>query len=280
MKKLRLIVVITLLMASCAQQEEKGAKGVTIGMNTTIIVDLSDRILIEESAKDDLDVIDLAFNDWIEKNGPLYGLSRGVFTVVVLNGEGKKVNFETKINLARDSLVNKNDIVAKGKSFIKKMKNFYDQMVLDGSPSKMYGVDFLTYFENEFGYDLPENKLATKVLILTDGMVLLNDDRFEHCEGYCCRTMNQMQKMRLANAEHWERIYDSAGYALQPFVFPTRQDVDVSLIGANNKNYDENKMIRKTWQNWFKASGSKEIKIVNAGYRNNQIVKIIKTWEK
>ncbi len=232
MKKNRLAIIIctiAIFIVSCAPPPAKENK-VRIKHNYIILLDLSDRLIVQENQPErDVEIIKYIYGLFEEKvKNDLYIKSRDEIKIVIAPQHGSNIKteiFEDELYTNIESIKN----VFRKKTELERRNNFhayldtlYQKAVFSNDPKKYYGADIWKYFYEDLNYDISKDTLTENFLfILTDGYPIVGKD------------LNKLQ--------------------------PTKSkfsDLKVILIEAAPREKDmEWDRIMELWQSWFDEIG-------------------------
>ncbi len=170
---------ITLLfLFSCNPPQPKGTKQMRIKNNFIVLLDLSDRIIVQpdqpERDKEIIQHIYKIFEQNVKKD--LYIKSRDEIKVVIAPQKGADLpteDIEDRLYINMDNInivFRKSKEVERRLNFIADLDTLYQKAVFSTDPEDFYGADIWKYFYEDLKYDYVSDTLTENYLfILTDG---------------------------------------------------------------------------------------------------------------
>jgi len=186
-KYLSIISVLTgiWLLSSCMPEQEKQESGPTVKHNFIILLDLSDRLIVQDNqAERDKELIRYIYSLFEEQvKSQLYLRSRDEIRVVIAPQRGAGLQSE----VYEDSLyINMENIPAvlrrrqeerRKKVFNENLDRLYDQAVFSNVPEEYNGADIWKYFYEDLKVDYNTDTLTRNFLFLvTDGYPIVGRD--------------------------------------------------------------------------------------------------------
>ena len=187
MKKTNIVFGLIILLAavSCNVPQPK-KKGMSVKHNYIVLLDLSDRIIVQpEQVERDKEIVSALysmFEDRVRKN--LYVRSRDEIKVVMApqRGSGLRTEgFEDKMYINMDKIPNVHRRAQEEErkaEFNQALEDLYKKAKFSKNPSDYYGADIWKYFYEDLETDLTHDSLSKNFLIiLTDGYPIVGKDR-------------------------------------------------------------------------------------------------------
>jgi len=179
------VIIIMLLLASCMPPQEEKEITLPIKHNYIILLDLSDRLIIQDNQPErDKDLIKHIYTLFEERvKNHLYLRSRDEIRVVIAHQRGADLQSE----LYEDSLyidIENIPAVLRRKQeeerrsvFSDNLDKLYDQAVFSDNPKDFYGADIWRYFYEDLKVDYVSDTLTQNFLFLfTDGYPIVGKD--------------------------------------------------------------------------------------------------------
>jgi hypothetical protein len=226
---LKCIIALLVLAVSCTPPPKK-EKIVHVKHNYIILLDLSDRLIIQDNQPErDKEIIKhlySLFEDKVMKE--LYVKSRDEIKVVIAPqlGSGLATEiYEDRLYINMENIKNifrKSKEGERHKMFYENLDTLYKEAVFSKDPKKYYGADIWKYFYEDLKTDFVKDSLTENFLfILTDGYPIVGKDK---------------SKLQPLNNK-----------------FP---NLKVAIIEASPRETDmEWDRIMSTWQEWFTEIG-------------------------
>ena len=239
MKNNKLIIVVIILLIvviSCAPPPKKENK-LRAKHNYIILLDLSDRLIIQENQpardKEIIKYIYELFEERVKNN--LYIKSRDEIKVVIapqLGSNLKTEKFEDELYTNIENIKNvfrKKTEQERRENFYAYIDTLYQQAVFSDNPKDYYGADIWKYFYEDLKDDISKDTLTENFLfILTDGYPIVGKDK------------NKLQPIKTKYS-----------------------DLKVVLVEAAPREKDmEWDRIMETWESWFNEIGVSEYTMI------------------
>lgn len=260
---LSLFIMVPLLFNSCGKEETTTRKK---PINYTVVLDLSDRILLPEQLDKDFYLIEKYFKVF-EKNSRqnLVLSSKDRFSVRIIPQKNSPLNldqFEDSLQLFLDEtdIKDKNNSLNTLSQSLPKVLNKLKKEALYGKTSSNYfGVDIWAYMHDN-GKGLSKNDFENKVLILTDGYF-----DFES-QDHVIKNKNQYTSTRFLNelgTSDWRQVSESKDYGLLPIQLEENTLwIVAGISGKKSNDILHTEKITYFWKKWLKQSGVKNIKTI------------------
>jgi hypothetical protein len=185
MKILNIPIAIILLSFMACQAPPPVKKSLTVKHNYIILLDLSDRLIVQpEQAERDKEIVKAIyqmFEEQVKKD--LYIKSRDEIKVVIApqKGSGLRTDIfedELYVNMASIKKVLRRPKEAERREkFNNALDDLYTKAVFSNVPEDYYGADIWKYFYEDLNADLSRDTLTKNYLIiLTDGYPIVGKD--------------------------------------------------------------------------------------------------------
>lgn len=248
-------MIALLAMTACKMPPPEKKSGPRIKHNFIVLLDLSDRLIVQQNQPDrDKQIIKnlySIFEENVKKN--LYIKSRDEIRVVIapqLSSGVKRDEFEDRLYV---NMANLNNVVRKAqedqrrKKFYANLDTLYRKAVFSRRPTDYNGADIWKYFHEDLKNDYSRDSLTRNYLfILTDGYPIVG----------------HQNKLWLVKNE-----------------FP---DLEIVLLEAAPRELDlEWDHIMNTWEEWFNTMGIKRYTFVKRGSITKEMeqVRSIVQWK-
>ncbi|HLF35006.1 MAG TPA: hypothetical protein VI583_12260 [Cyclobacteriaceae bacterium] len=173
-----LVLLIAGIMMSCDLPEQKNKKQIATKKNVIILLDLSDRIIVQDNQperdKEIIRHIYSIFEENVKKN--LYIKSRDEIRVVIAPQRGARLSTETfedrlYIDMEKINIMHrKSGEEERRNDFFANLDTLYRKAIFSRDPEDYYGADIWQYFYEDLAYDYVSDTLTKNYLfILTDG---------------------------------------------------------------------------------------------------------------
>jgi uncharacterized protein YhhL (DUF1145 family) len=242
------LTLFLIINIGCEMPKPKEKK-VNIKHNYIVLLDLSDRLIVQENQPDrDKEIIKELYSlyeDRVKKN--LYIKSRDEFKVVMAPQKGSQLQreiFEDRLYVNMDNIKNiyrKPREKERRDSFYANIDTLYQQAVFSKNPESYHGADIWKYFYEDLKVDYATDSLTQNFLfILTDGYPIVG------------KTQVKLQEVK-----------DQ---------FP---DLHIVLIEAAPREEDlEWDRIMTVWEDWFNEIGVKNYTLIKRGAISKEIEQI------
>ncbi len=227
-----LLLICALWVVACQPPAPK-KKTLSVKHNYIILVDLSDRIIVQpDQPARDKEIIEAIYNIFEQKvKKDLYIKSRDEIKVVIAPQKGSGLQtdvFEEKLYVNMGSIPNiyrRPKEAERRDAFDNALDELYKKAEFSDVPEEYYGADIWKYFYEDLKSDYSNDTLTENFLfILTDGYPIVGKD------------LKKLQPVKES--------------------FP---DLHVILVEASPRNKDmEWDHIMAMWQEWFDSMGIKD----------------------
>lgn len=181
-----LLISGLMFILSCTPPEKPLRKGVKEKHNYIILLDLSDRIIVQENQPArDIDIVKHIYSQFEQKvRKDLYIKSRDEIKVVVAPqlGAGLPVNtFEDRLYVNMENINNfqrRKGEAERREKFFANLDTLYKKAEFSKVPSEYYGADIWKYFYEDLEGDISKDEHVKNFLfILTDGYPIVGKDK-------------------------------------------------------------------------------------------------------
>ncbi len=248
MPALAVLVILTML-AGCGKPPKEKKASQRMKHNYIVLLDLSDRIIVQENQPDrDKEIIRKLygmFEGQVKKD--LYIKSRDEIKVVIAPQKGSDVRrdvFEDRLYVNMDNIQkiyrrSKED--ERRKDFYANLDSLYQEALFSKKPEDYHGADIWKYFYEDLKVDYVKDTLTENYLfILTDGYPIVGK--------------NQIKLQEVKNE------------------YP---DLHIVLIEAAPREKDmEWDRIMGIWENWFDNIGVKQYTLIKRGAISKELEQI------
>jgi hypothetical protein len=179
------LAVVMLMLASCLPPKEEKTVTVPVKHNYIILLDLSDRLIIQDNQPErDKELIRYLYTLFEERvRANLYLRSRDEIRVVVAPQRGaglKSEVFEDSLYINMDNIagvLRRKTEETRRMTFSRNLDMLYDQAVFSDNPKDFYGADIWKYFYEDLKVDYVRDTLTRNFLFLiTDGYPIVGKD--------------------------------------------------------------------------------------------------------
>ena len=185
MKNILVSIICILVAAACMPPQEKKEDTVVKKHNYIILLDLSDRLIVQENQpqrdKEIISEIYKLFEQRVKNN--LYIRSRDEIKVVIAQQRGSGLSYETyedKMYINMDKIpvvLRRKNEEARRNAFIGALDTLYQEAVFSKNPKEYNGADIWKYFYEDLQTDYSNDTLTTNFLfIVTDGYPVVGKD--------------------------------------------------------------------------------------------------------
>lgn len=183
LKRYRAILLVALLVA--CQPPAPKPKGLSVKHNYIILLDLSDRLIVQpDQVERDKEIVKAIFGMFEQKvKQELYIRSRNEIKVVIApqRGSGLRTDiYEEKLYVNMESIqyyFRRQKEEERREIFMNAIDELYDKAVFSKVPQDYYGADIWKYFYEDLPTDYSADTLTRNFLfILTDGYPIVGKD--------------------------------------------------------------------------------------------------------
>lgn len=304
MKKLAthfLIIMFFLFFMSCKNDDENenlkakeessntevSKSNKTENYNISLLIDLSDRISVTKYPNPTMEYyirdighiksISEAFTNHI-KNKRIRQMNDNIqvyFNPNPLNPEINNINKNLKIKITKNN-ASKEFINTINSTYEKETSKIYNLALKDNN---YVGSDIWNFFQNNISDYCIEDKHKNILIILTDGYIYYEDNKFKEDNKSTYLTPELIRSYSLNNKD-WKQTMQSKkiGY-LKANNDLSNLEILVLGINPDKKNPYEVKVINEFWSNWFKEMNVKRFEIKETDLPSN-MDKVIKDFIK
>ena len=236
-----LLIVGTVIASSCnLPAPEKKQKAIRTKHNYIVLLDLSDRLIVQQNQPQrDKQIIKSLYNVFESKvKKDLYIKSRDEFKVVIAPQLGANIprdEFEDRLYVNMNNIsnvyrkLNEND---RRTAFEANLDTLYRNAVFSHLPEDYHGADIWKYFHEDLKVDYSRDTLTENFLIIiTDGYPIVGHNRNKLLE-----VKNEFPNLKIALVE----------------ASPRERDLEWDRMML-------------TWQEWFDGMGVKEYTLIKRG---------------
>lgn len=251
-----LVFITSLLFTSCGKEEKKIVKK---SINYTVVLDLSDRILLPEQLDKDFYLIEKYFKTFEENSRRnLVLTSKNRFSVKIIPQKNSPLNVDhyedlLQIYLDETDVKDKNkSLLALSQSLPKVLENLKKDAVYGKTSNSYFGVDIWAYLHDS-GMGLSKPGYSNTVLVLTDGYF-----DFES-QTHVIRDKNQYTSTRFLNeltSTDWKQISETKKYGLLPIQLEKNTKwIIAGFSGKKANDILQTEKITYFWKKWLTQSG-------------------------
>ncbi len=252
-----LFLTLAAVVVSCTMPEKKKDKKPRIKNNFIILLDLSDRIIVQDNQssrdKEIIQKIYSLFEDNVQKN--LYIKSRDEIKVVIAPQKGSRLRqdvFEDRLYVNMDNIqqiYRRSQEDERRKDFHANLDSLYKEAHFSNDPEAYHGADIWKYFYEDLKVDYVKDSMTSNYLfILTDGYPIVGK--------------NQVKLQDVKDK------------------FP---DLHIVLVEASPREKDmEWDRVMAIWEDWFDKIGVKQYTLIKRGAISKeleQIEEVVSTQE-
>lgn len=258
MKKIFAAAVLYAALTAIAASE-KTMPEVLPPQNIVIVLDLSNRLKAKGQADKDKAIIKGILNVF-EKRQKRQGFITSKDKIQIIIAPQPDVPAVTNDKLAikmgkspqrNQKFVTYPEFAAKRQAFLDELNKVYK----DAQQSAYTGADLYTFFCTTLPTQAADEKMANKVIVLTDGY--LQFDKKYELKRSKCTYMRELEEMRKAK-ENWRKRFEERKLGLCACPASIRK-TEVLLLETAPKNKGINPyefyMIQHYWTNWFGRMG-------------------------
>lgn len=253
---LSLLFSISLALTSCGKEAAKIEKKPS---NYTVVLDLSDRILLPEQLDKDFYLIEKYFKAFEKKaRHNLVLSSKDRFSVKIIPQKNSPLNLDhyedlLQLYLDETEVQDKNKaLMALSQSLHKVLENLKKDALYGKTSSNYFGVDIWAYMHDN-GKGLSKAGFENIVLVLTDGYF-----DFES-QAHVIQDKNQYTSTHFLNeltTSDWKQISESKEYGLLPIQLEKNTKWIVAGISGKKANdILQTEKITYFWKKWLTQSG-------------------------
>ncbi|OYX86718.1 MAG: hypothetical protein B7Y83_00405 [Flavobacteriales bacterium 32-34-25] len=274
---LSLLLASSLLFISCNKEKTKKPSK---PLNYTVILDLSDRILLPEQLDKDIYLIEKFFKGF-EKNSRrnLILTSKNRFSVKIIPQKNSPLSMEHYEDLLQLYLDETNvELKNKSLSTLSKtlpsvLQSLKKEALFSKTSNDYFGVDIWAYLHDN-GIGLSKSGYQNTVLVLTDGYF-----DFES-QAHVIKEKNQYTSTRFLNeltSTDWKQISETKAYGLLPIQLDKSTTWIVAGISGKKANdILQTEKITYFWKKWLTQSGVTATQFILNSSKTNMSSNLLK----
>ena len=254
------LITLLLLMISCNKENsttETKQADIVEPLTIVVALDLSDRIVSEETRQRDIENILLAFDGFEERVKNLhYVKSEDRFMLTLVRQTSTPAEVKTlcdtlSIDLAAYNMRQKREAMERFKNELpNKVRRIYE---LANQQSLYSGADIYQYLERQLPACLEMANGKVTLLLMTDGYIELEPANENVQNNDRCNTMNSKTMHSLRKDDTFKQNSD---ILLVPEDLAQRKDLDrlrICVVGIQPKNtyIYEMEMVKNIWLTWL-----------------------------
>jgi hypothetical protein len=275
-----LVITLSLAFTSCGKEETSTAKKPS---NYTVVLDLSDRILLPEQLDKDLYLIEKYFKVFEENSRRnLVLTSKNRFSVKIIPQKNSPLNAShyedlLQIYLDETEVKDKNKtLLALSKSLPKVLQKLKREALYGKTTKDYFGVDIWAYLHDN-GLGLSKKGYDNSVLVLTDGYfdfesqthVIHNKNRYTSTQFLNRLTIND-----------WKNEAETKQIGLLPVTLDKGTKwIVAGISGKKTNDILQTEKITYFWSKWLTESGVATSKFILNGSKsemNSLLIESIK----
>lgn len=267
---LSLVLVFILILTSCDTKQNTQAKS---PINYTVVLDLSDRILLPNQLDKDFYLIENYFKSFEEHSRRnLVLTSKNRFSVKIIPQKNSPLNVDyyedlLQVYLDETDVKDKNKLLLElSQSLPKTLKKLKKEALYGKNSNNYFGVDIWAYLHNN-GKGLSKAGFDNKILVLTDGYF-----DFES-QTHVIHEKNKFTSTRFLNeliTSDWKQVSEIKGYGLLPIQLEKNTNWIVAGISGKKPNdILQTEKITYFWKKWLTQSGVTTTQFVLNGSKND-----------
>ena len=270
------LLFISLLFISCGKEE---TKEILKPKNYTVILDLSDRILLPEQLDKDFHLIEKYFKSFEENSRlNLVLTSKNRFSVKIIPQKNSRLNIDhyedlLQLYLDETEVKNKNkSLLALSQSLHKTLTALKKEAVYGKTSKDYFGVDIWAYLHDN-GKGLSKPGYDNTVLVLTDGYF-----DFES-QTHVIQDKNQYTSTRFLNSLNginWKNEAETKQIGLLPIRL--NKDTNWIVAGISGKKANDilqTEKITYFWKKWLAQSGVATAQFILNGSKSEMSSRLI-----
>lgn len=274
---LGLLFTVSFLCSSCHKEKIKAPLKPS---NYTVILDLSDRILLPEQLDKDIYLIEKYFKAFEENSRRnLVLTSKNRFSVKIIPQKNSPLqidHYEDLLQLYLDEtnveLKNKS-LSALSKTLPTVLQSLKKEALFGKTSNDYFGVDIWAYLHDN-GIGLSKSGYQNTVLVLTDGYF-----DFES-QAHVIQEKNQYTSTRFLNeltSTDWKQISETKAYGLLPIQLDKNTTWIVAGISGKKANdILQTEKITYFWKKWLTQSGVTATQFILNSSKTNMSSNLLK----
>lgn len=225
--------------------------------NVTILLDFSNRVLKENQAQKDKQIINLILSVFKDRQKLQFRYrSRERLKVAIAyqqNADNNMFNLGDKLAI---------DMFRKTAPKFRETEEVFSTSVDElyqnaNSKSAMTGADIWTFFrDNTNVFQMESNEkviMKNKVIIITDGYLQFDKNIYLKRPAGTQMRFDHMRKLR--KSSNWKNRYETKNYALTPHDKSLYENLSVLMLEVDPKNPAQNtnefQIVKHYWKDWF-----------------------------
>lgn len=264
--KIPLIILVSFLGINCTAKNKNPI--VRKQYNYIIVLDLSDRLLVQDQWKVDTCLIGSAFQTFItkvKKELTYINATECSFKVKIPRYNGLNQNlsdYQDKLELnLTDSRYNASNVIKFNSSLHNILEQLY-KTVLNGkhTSSDFNGTDIWAFFNSDLKYSLSDKQnVENRILAITDGYFDLENKMPMTRNGPLSSTSNTFfSELRKSDLSQEEKFLSQKKMGLIPVSITQLKKSKIGVVEFNSKfqnNLLEIEMLQLNWKYWMINSG-------------------------
>ena len=261
-----ILFVFSALLLSCSGNEKEEKEQKKQPVNYTLLLDLSDRILVPEQIDKDFSLIQTTFKSFVNQaRKNLILTSNDRFSIKIIPQKYSPLRssyYEDALHIYLDEIDVKdknNSLNSLSQNLSQILNNLKKDAVYGKASNNYFGVDIWAYLHDN-GIDLSKSGYENKILILTDGYF----DFESH--AHVIKDKNQYTSTRFLNdltTSNWKEISVSHQYGLLPIKLDKNtQWIIAGISGKKANDILQTEKITYFWAKWLKQSGVKHVGVI------------------
>ena len=253
---LSLVITFSLAFTSCRKEATPIVKKPS---NYTVVLDLSDRILLPEQLDKDFYLIQTYFKCFETKaRKNLVLSSKDRFSIKIIPQKNSPLNLNhyqdlLQLNFDEIEVQNKNkSLLALSQSLSKVLQNLKKDALYSKKSTDYFGVDIWAYLHDN-GKILSKYGYENNILVITDGYF-----DFEN-QAHVIKNENQYTSTVFLTelaAPDWKQIADSKQYGLLPIELDKKTKwIVAGIMGKKANDILQTEKITYFWKKWLLQSG-------------------------
>ncbi|HSD07666.1 hypothetical protein [Flavobacterium sp.] len=263
------LILISLLFISCGKEK---AEEIQKPKNYTVILDLSDRILLPEQLDKDFYLIEKYFKSFEENSRRnLVLTSKNRFSVKIIPQKNSPLNIDCyedllQLYLDETEVKNKNkSLLALSQSLHKTLNALKKEALYGKTTTDYFGVDIWAYLHDN-GKALSKCGYDNTVLVLTDGYF-----DFES-QSHVIKEKNQYtstQFLKELTTNDWKKEAETKQMGLLPITLDKNTKwIVAGISGKQASDILQTEKITYFWKKWLMQSGVASAKIILNGAKS------------
>jgi len=260
-----LVIILSLFITSCSTDESQQPT-VTQPENYIVLLDLSDRLLNDGQANQDIELIFHLFEKYEStvRNNLIIN-SNDKFRIVVAPQEKMNINQSQwerlfYLDMSKIFVAEKRNVLEK---FKKDLKNNLDSLYAEVMQNKtktsdFQGADIWKYFNDFLSGDITQGN-KNRLFILSDGYFDFESASASKKKNSANKSTASSFLNKVRGKTNWQDMIEKENYGIIPIDKPF-DSLSVCLMEIYPKyaNLDETDMIQFVWKRWLEEMNIKE----------------------